>query len=165
MNISYRCNQLSKYLFCSVRCAASTGSSAREVKRGKYFERHPQSRRSIRPVKRYYMQQAGRPAVKCRVISAWYVIRCELDALLNCLGGCPQGLSWYDAACGAENTWTAADQSALLWKTLSTATDTALICVMSNWSIHSGCHTFCYSLIGLLCDLWHINQVCQQEVL
>lgn len=96
---------------------------------GGYFHRNPLERRSIRLVEVILYAADGGPRVRCWVILCVAVIRWELDALLNCLGACLQGMSSYDAAWGAENAWTATNRSTLPSKTLPTATDTAPICV------------------------------------
>lgn len=133
--------------------------SACEVKRG-IILRHPQQRSSSDQKGWYYMQLSTEPGVRCWVILCVAVIRWELDAPLNCLGGCLQGMTSYDAAWGAESAWTGCWPKHPPSKTSCTATHTAPICIMSDWSIHSGSHTFCSLGSSVICRIStkHVNR-------
>lgn len=68
------------------------------------------------------MQLSAEPGVRCWAILCVAVIRWELDAPLNCLGGCLQGMTSYDAAWGAESAETGCWPKHLPSKTSRTAT-------------------------------------------
>ena len=102
---------------------------------GQYFHRHPQQKRSIRLVKWYYKQLAGR-------LSQWFFSNAVLGSnktRIRCTFKLPRRMPSRGVLISC-CLW--AENIVCHWpkrfpRNITYSTAAALICVMSNWSIHS----------------------------